>query len=120
MFDAQELAERYLAVWNEADPERRRIQIASLWVPEGRHYVDVREAVGYAALEQRIAGSFNKNVRDGRHRFRAVGNARTLHDIVVFDWEMRRTADDTAAARGFVVLRVNAGGQILTDYQFMV
>ena len=56
MLDAQELADKYVAVWNERDPERRRQQIAALWVPDGQHYVDVREARGYDALEQRIVG----------------------------------------------------------------
>lgn len=120
MFDAQELADRYAAVWNEADGERRRSQIAALWIPEGQHYVGVREAVGYAALEQRITGSHNKNVRDGGHRFRAAEDARTLHDIVVFHWEMLPANEERVVARGFEVLRVDAEGRILVDYQFIV
>ncbi len=46
MFDAQELADKYVAVWNEADAERRRQQIAarSFEVPrvdaEGRILAD--------------------------------------------------------------------------------
>ena len=120
MFDAQELADRYAAVWNETDAERRRLQIAALWVPEGRHYVGVREVVGYAGLAQRIADSHNKNVRDGGNHFRAVQDARTLRDIVVFRWEMLPVAEDRVAAEGFVVLRVDAEGRILVDYQFVL
>lgn len=120
MFDAQELADRYVAVWNQADAERRRQQIAALWVPEGRHYVDVREALGYAALEQRITGSHNKNVRDGGHRFRAAKDARMLHDVIVFHWEMLLAAEDRVAARGLEVLRVDSQGRILVDYQLIV
>ena len=120
MFDAQELADRYAAVWNEADPERRRLQISALWVPEGRHYVGVREVLGYTGLEQRIADSHNKNVRHGGNHFRAVKDARTLRDIVVFRWEMLPTAEDRVAAHGFIVLRVDAEGRILVDYQFVL
>jgi hypothetical protein len=119
MFDAQELADRYVAVWNETDAGRRRSQIAALWDADGWHYVDVREAHGYAALEQRITGSHNKNVRDGGHRFRAVKDARALHDIVTFHWEMLPAADDRVVARGSAILRVDAGGRILADYQFV-
>jgi len=120
MLDAQELADRYAAVWNETDSERRRLQIAALWVPEGRHYVGVREVLGYAQLAQRIVDSHNKNVRDGGNYFRAVKDARTLRDIVVFRWEMLPAAKDRVAAHGFIVLRVDAEGRILADYQFVL
>jgi hypothetical protein len=120
MFDAQELADRYVAVWNETDAGRRRQQIAALWVPDGQHYVEVREALGYTALEQRITGSHNKNVRDGGHRFRAAKDARMLHDIVIFHWEMLPAAEDRVVARGLEVLRIDATGRILVDYQFII
>jgi hypothetical protein len=120
MFDAQDLADRYVAVWNESDPERRRRQIAALWVPDGQHYTDVREARGYDALEQRIVGSYNKNVRDGGHRFRARQDARALRDIVTFHWEMLAAANDQVVALGFAVLRVDDEGRILVDYLFIL
>lgn len=69
MNEAEKLAERYVAVWNETDPQRRRETIAALWAPEGIHYVGSREVQGYDALEQRVTGSHEKNVRDGGHRF---------------------------------------------------
>jgi hypothetical protein len=119
MFDAQDLADKYVAVWNETDPERRRRQIAALWVQDGRHYVDVREARGYEALEQRITGSHDKNVRDGGNRIRAAKDARALRDIVTFHWEMFSPADDHVVARGFEILNVDAEGRILVDYKFV-
>ena len=119
MPNTQDLADRYVAVWNEADAESRRRQIAELWVPEGQHYVDVREARGYDALEQRIAGSYNKNVRDGGHRFRPVQDARQLRDLVTFGWEMVQADEDRVVAQGFAVLLVNDEGRIRVDYLFM-
>ncbi|HUB13645.1 MAG TPA: hypothetical protein VMB34_16980 [Acetobacteraceae bacterium] len=119
MSNAQDLANRYVAVWNEADADSRRRQIAELWAPDGQHYVDVREARGYDALEQRITGSYNKNVRDAGHRFYAVQDARELRDLVTFGWEMRPANDFHAVAQGFVVLLVNPEGCIRTDYLFM-
>ena len=120
MFNAQELADKYVAVWNETDAESRRQQIGALWVPDGHHYVDVREAHGYAELDQRISGSHNKNVRDGGHHFRATTDTRRLHDLVTFHWEMLAAAEDRVVARGFEVLRVDTEGRILVDYQFIV
>ena len=34
---AAELAEKYLALWNEPDADRRRRMIAELWTADGRH-----------------------------------------------------------------------------------
>src|ERR1700759_2051099 len=64
MNEAQQLADRYVAVWSETDPERRRRAIAELWTPDGEHYVGAREVRGYDELEQRIKGSHEKNIRD--------------------------------------------------------
>lgn len=116
--DAQALADRYVAVWNETDEERRREAIAALWVPDGQHYVGAREARGYEALEERIRGSHEKNVRDDGNRFRAASNARLLHDVVTFYWEMLPADGDTVLATGLEYLSVDGEGRILVDYQF--
>ncbi|MCV3210272.1 hypothetical protein OHD62_20745 [Mesorhizobium sp. YC-39] len=116
--DAQALADRYVAVWNETDEERRREAIAALWVPDGQHYVGAREARGYEALEERIRGSHEKNVRDDGNRFRAASNARLLHDVVTFYWEMLPADGDTVPATGLEYLSVDGEGRILVDYQF--
>ena len=73
--DAQQLADRYAAVWNEADPAVRRTEIERLWRPEGEHFVTTKEARGYTALEERVSGAYDKNVRIAGHAFRAVRNA---------------------------------------------
>jgi hypothetical protein len=38
MCDAQQLADRYVAVWNEPNAELRRHAIAALWAVDGIHY----------------------------------------------------------------------------------
>jgi len=116
---AQELADRYAAVWNETDAGVRRQAIAKLWVPEGRHFVGIREVQGYEELEKRIVGSHEKNVQTGKNRFRAVQNAQALRDVVTFNWEMISAAGEVAAA-GFEFLIVDDEQRIVTDYQFIV
>jgi hypothetical protein len=118
MESAQQLADRYVAVWNETDEERRRRSIPELWIAEGEHYAGAREVRGYAALEERIRGSHEKNVRDGGHRFRAVKDAQALHDAVTFHWEMAPAESEQVAASGFIFLLVDAQGRIRVDYQF--
>ena len=120
MFDTQQLADRYVAVWNETNAEARRRAIAELWMADGLHYVGTRDARGYDALEERIAGSHEKNVRDGGHRFRVVKGARALRDVVTFFWEMVPTDGDEVVATGLEFLIVDADGRIRVDYQFIL
>ncbi|HEY8289799.1 MAG TPA: hypothetical protein VIG49_11055 [Acetobacteraceae bacterium] len=120
MDEAQTLADRYVAIWNETDPERRRSAIATLWTTDGEHYVGVREARGYDALEQRIIGSYEKNVRDNGYRFRAVKDARALHDVVTFHWEMLQADSQEVIATGLEFLLVDGQDRIRVDYQFVL
>src|ERR671910_137000 len=73
---AAELAERYLALWNEPDAERRRRLIAELWTEDGRHILQppqeirgiaarpgigltaILEARGYEEIEARVASAY--------------------------------------------------------------
>ncbi len=116
---AQGLVDRYVAVWHETDPERRRQAIEALWVPDGQHYVGTREVCGYAALEARVIGSHEKNVRDAGNHFRASSDARVLRDVVTFEWAMFSASDDVLAT-GMEVLIVDAQFRIRVDYQFIL
>jgi hypothetical protein len=118
MNNPQSLADCYVAVWNETDAARRRRQTAELWVPDGRHYVGARAVRGHEALETRVRESHEKNVRDGGNRFRAVQDARRLHDVVTFHWEMLRADSEAVAGRGLEFLIVNDEGRIVADYMF--
>ena len=118
MVDAQTLADRYVAVWNERDEGSRRTAIAALWVPDGQHYVQGQEVRGHDALEKRIRGSHEKNVRDNGNRFRAARNARRLHDVITFHWEMLPADSETVSVRGLEFLIIRDDGHILVDYQF--
>jgi hypothetical protein len=120
MNEAQQLADRYVAAWNETDAGRRRQAIESLWTADGEHYVDTRQAVGHAALEARIKGSFEKNVVGAGNRFRALNDARRLHDAVTFHWQMLPKDSEAVLATGFEFLVTNDDGRILVDYQFVL
>jgi hypothetical protein len=118
MNQAQELADRYVAVWNEPDPAERRRTVVTLWAPEGVHYMGTREARGYDALEERVKGSHEKNVRGGGHLFKRVKSAQSLRNVVTFNWEMvsAKSGETAAVGSGFLVL--DERGRILTDYLF--
>jgi hypothetical protein len=120
MYDAQLLADRYVAAWNETDPAIRRRAIEQLWTEDGQHYVDTRQAIGFAALEDRITRSHDKNVAGLGCRFRAVQDARRLHDSVTFHWQMLSAGSETVVATGMEFLIADDQGRIRIDYQFVV
>ncbi|QCI67569.1 hypothetical protein [Phreatobacter stygius] len=117
---AQALAERYVAVWNEKNPAARRRQIAELWAPKGEHFVKTREVRGYEALEARVTGSHETNVVSKNQHFRVVANAQALQDTITFNWEMVANGTGEVTAVGLEFLHLDGAGRILVDYQFMV
>jgi hypothetical protein len=120
MIDAQQLADRYVALWNITSRDARRNAIEELWPADGAHYVKTLEARGYDALEKRVTGSHEKNVRDGGFRFHAAPNAQRLREIVTFNWEMIRPDSGEVVSVGLEFLELGADGRIATDYQFIV
>ena len=98
--DLDQFADRYVSLWNERDPEKRREQIGRLWVDEGEHYVESGKFVGLDALERRVIEAHNAFVRDAGNRFRAVAGARREGDVVTFYWEMLPARGETVLARG--------------------
>ena len=114
----QDLADRYANLWNETDPAARRKAISELWASDGVHYVRTLEARGYPALEARVTGSFEKNVRDRGNRFRAVRNAQALRNTVTFNWEMVAPDGEKVLAVGLEFVVLDDHGRIVADYQF--
>jgi hypothetical protein len=66
------LIDAYVAVWNEADAETRRRRIAAVWAPDGTTCYRLLDARGHEQIEARVAGSWDRWVRDGKFIFRAV------------------------------------------------
>ena len=51
---AEELADRYVALWNEPDADRRRRSIAELWTRNGRHFVQPPQEIRRIAAQPGI------------------------------------------------------------------
>jgi hypothetical protein len=116
--DLNQLADRYVALWNERNPEKRKRQIAELWVPNGEHYADARKVTGHEELEARVLQSHNEFARDAGNRFRAVAGARREGDVVTFYWEMLPANGDAILGKGLEFVVVSDSGKIIQDYQF--
>ena len=132
---ANELSDRYVAVWNEADPERRRAMVAELWAPDGEHLLmpprEVRQAAaemsmnsvfevrGHPELNARVADTYERFIASGEYDFRRCEEAERLRDVVKFRWEMVSTDDGSVAAIGLEFLVIDPQGRIFNDYQFI-
>jgi hypothetical protein len=116
--DAREIAQRYIAVWNESDRNARRLQIAKLWCEDGEHFTPSMQAKGYEALERRITGAWDKWVCSSGHRFRACDDAVSHHGGVKFHWEMINPCGEVSSV-GFDFLVLDKDARIRVDYQFI-
>ncbi|MGC4770275.1 nuclear transport factor 2 family protein [Micromonospora sp. DT44] len=105
-FDA--LAERYIAIWNETDPARRRTQIAEVWAPDARYVDPLTVAEGRDAIDATIAavqGQFPGLT------FRLAGPVDGHHDQVRFTWELGPDGVE-APVVGFDVAVLDGNGQL--------
>ena len=136
MNDSDELADRYMALWNEPEPGRRRRAVAELFTEDGAYILqppqEIREIAarpglgltatlevhGYAALERRASSVYEWFVAPGEFSFRRRENVERLADVVTFNWEMVSSAGDVDAV-GLVFLVLAADGRIKRDYQFI-
>jgi hypothetical protein len=85
MDNLTELIDRYIATWNETDPDRRRALIAQTWTEDARYVDPVLEAEGPAGIDAMICGVLE---RFPGHRFRRTGDPDAHHDRVRFAWEL--------------------------------
>jgi hypothetical protein len=134
---AAELAEKYIALWNEPDAGQRRRMIAELWTDDGRHILQppqeiraiaaqpgigltaVLEARGYEQIEARAASAYEHWVGSEGLRFRGRDDAERVADVVKLHWEAV-AKDGSVFAVGLNFLVLAANGRIERDYTFVV
>src|ERR671930_2344871 len=118
---AAELAEKYVALWNEPDADRRRRMIAELWAEDGRHILQppqeirgiaaqpgiamtaILKAQGYEEIEARAASAYEHWVGSEGLSFRGRDDADRLGDVVKLHWEAVAT-DGTVFAPGLSII----------------
>ena len=119
MLDAQALADRYVAAWNEPDATKRCAAIAALWAPGAEPRGGACESRGFGALSRLMLGSSGKNGSQDGLRFRAAPSARRRRDVVTFRWEMLLGGNETVLGSGLEFLIVDDEGRILVDHPFL-
>jgi hypothetical protein len=115
--DATRLAERYIATWNETDPERREAAIAEVWTADGE-YVDPLAAVAGRDQISGLIGSVQEQVPG--HVFRLFdGDVDAHHDVMRFRWELVPAAGGDSVAVGFDVATGNGDGRLCRVVGFL-
>jgi hypothetical protein len=129
-----ELVNRFVAIWNEPDADRRAASVRELWTVDALHFFQppqevldaaaaldvtaVFQARGHAELEARVARAHEQFVAPGEFSFRRRGSAARVGDVVKFSWEMVGP-DGQVAAVGLEFLVLAADGRAKLDYQFI-
>ncbi len=130
-------SEKYVALWNEPDADRRRRMIAELWTDDGRHILQppqeirelaarpgiamtaILEARGHEEIEARAAGAYEHWVGSEGLSFRGRDDAERLGDVAKLHWEAV-AEDGSVVAVGLSFLVLAADGRIERDYTFIV
>jgi len=112
--------DRYIAMWNDADPAQRRATIDAQWAPDAGNYTLNLEAEGLDAIETRVTDAFEKYVGTGVHRFQCHQPAVAHHGAIRIWWEMVTVADGQVAAVGQEFLMLDEDGRIRSDHQFPI
>ncbi|WP_033287857.1 nuclear transport factor 2 family protein [Amycolatopsis jejuensis] len=112
---ATDVARRYLAVWNETDPVRRRELVAGVFTPEATMTDPLGSVTGYDAIDGFIAGAqaqFTGLV------FSLPAEPDAHHDLARFQWYLSSPADPEPVAIGFDVIEL-ANGRITKVHGFL-
>jgi hypothetical protein len=110
-----DLAERYLAAWNETDPAARTAAMAGLFTDDVRYSDPLVTADGRAALEATI-GALQQQFPG--FVFRRTGPVDAHHDQLRFTWELGPAGQEAPVA-GFDVAVVDGSGRIRTVLGFL-
>ncbi|TDC66392.1 nuclear transport factor 2 family protein [Micromonospora sp. KC207] len=110
-----ELAQRYIAIWNETDPARRRQYINDLWAPEGRYIDPLAVAEGREAIDATIAAV--QSQFPGM-TFRLAGPVDGHHNQARFTWELG-PEDVEALIVGFDVAITDGNGRLTQVLGFL-
>jgi hypothetical protein len=108
MIDTQELAQRYIASWNEVDPAARRQRIDGLWTENARYTDPMMQADGQDGITSLIGGVHSQFPG---YRFALTGQADGHGRYLRFSWSLA-PADGQAVARGTDFATVAADGRL--------
>ncbi len=118
----QELAtfvERYVGMWHEPDPERRRQVVADLFAEDAEDYTGRSVFRGIDEICQRVTRAHDEWVASKGQVFEPTGNTDTHHHLVKFFWTMRPKGGGSIVSMGLDIFVLNEKNRIAALYQFI-
>jgi hypothetical protein len=91
MTDAASIAHRYITLWNETGPDRRKALLVDLWSEAGTYCDPLMQGEGHDQIDALIAGV------QGQFpdlRFALVGQPNGYSDQVRFSWQFGPAGSD--------------------------
>jgi hypothetical protein len=135
MKDMIDIAERYLAIWNEPDAEARRRMLGGLWAEDAVQILEPPEEArtaagrldmsgsfesrGHGELERRVTRAYEEFIAAGEYDFIGPKDVARLQNVVKFRWEMVPKGGGEVAGAGLEILILGNDGRIRLDYQFI-
>lgn len=110
--------ERYMAMWHEPDPQRRREAVQALFAEDAENASRSFIVRGQAEITGRVTRAHAQWVADKGCVFRALQPADGHHDVLRLRWEMVPKAGGAAEARGLDIFVLRDDGRIGALYQF--
>jgi hypothetical protein len=108
MIDAQTIAQRYIASWNETDAATRQQLVDGLWTDDARYVDPMMQAEGPDGIAALIAGV---HTQFPGYTFALTGKVDGHGPFVRFSWSLG-PADGSVIARGTDFAAVAADGRL--------
>ena len=116
MTDFDDLAQRYIAAWNETDPTARARAVAALYADDARYTDPLVDAEGPDAIAATI-GAVQQQFPG--FVFRLAGPVDAHHDQARFRWELGPADAADAPIVGFDVAVRDASGRLSNVFGFL-
>jgi hypothetical protein len=110
-----DLAQRYLACWNETDADTRRSLLEQAWRPDATYTDPLAQAQGMPAIDATIAAV---QAQFPGFVFTPVGDVDSHHQQARFGWGLG-PADAAPIVIGFDVVVTAEDGRIASVYGFL-
>lgn len=115
--DYNKLADRYIAVWNQPDPQIRRKLIDEIWAEDGAYHNRLFSVWGRDMISNIISAAQAEYSARG-FTFKSQNSCYGHHNGVRIGWVLiaAGTGEVDTLCEDFLLL--NDEGQIIVDYQF--
>ncbi|MBD2746015.1 nuclear transport factor 2 family protein [Microvirga sp. BT688] len=85
MTDATSIANRYIALWNETNADRRQDQLANLWSEDGTYSDPLMQGSGHSQIDALISAVHQ---RFPDFRFSLIGQPDGYGENIRFSWQL--------------------------------